>query len=115
MVPVPATHLLLVRRVERLAAHALAVRSRLEAGPFERQRKRLRRQLRKLADVLTRVQAHALATAAGDAVTPDVTRLLPDAEALIEALRDGELSKPRLRAARHDVKRTRRALAATLD
>lgn len=115
--PAPAQEagqLALARRIEDGVGVLRSARGHLTDGPFRRSRRRARRQLRRMGELLARVQLAALAGELDPVLTTLAGDVLDEIVPAVEHVLYHEPAKARLQELRALLKQRRRTLQATL-
>ncbi|MFM2161502.1 MAG: hypothetical protein RLZZ383_1014 [Pseudomonadota bacterium] len=105
------------RRLEVAVATLRELRATLASGPWERRRKRVRRQTRRLIEAIDEAQRRMLSPDAplASVVTAHVLAELETVETFVQPWLTTTPSRDDLQALRKDLKRVRKRLVAALD
>ena len=105
------------RRLEVAVVTLRELRASLASGPWERRRKRVRRQARRLIEAIDEAQRRLLSLDGpmDPALTAHVMAELDTVETFVQPWLASTPSRDDLQAARRDLKRVRKRLVAALD
>lgn len=110
--PIDGAPLDLPRRIDHTLGEAREVHARLKKGPFRNRRRRARRQLARMVELLGELQRWTIAQALAADQTRALRALLDGVDVLLHDARHEQLTKPGLKRLRRDVKRQRHAVLA---